>query len=161
MGSSSTTVRLSSVSSVSPVCFVTSPWRGASPGLDLGTGYMTNAKRTYCPVDRSAPTLSVARATRARQGRCTSLPGATRTAERHAVAGLPRDSRYLLHDGRTRIVCNRRFQVFLAVKPNRLGKTRRTSDFTEPIIVSLRKLLRVYYLLWLCTSPICLSESYC
>lgn len=49
------------------------------PRLGSRHGYMTNAKRTYCPVDRSAPTLSVARATRARQGRCTSFPGATRT----------------------------------------------------------------------------------
>lgn len=79
MGSSRTTVRLSSVSSVSPACFVTPSWRGGEPRFGSRHGYMTNAKRTYCPVDRSAPTLSVARATRARQGRCTSLPGATRT----------------------------------------------------------------------------------
>lgn len=159
MGSSRTTVRLSSVSSVSPVCFVTSSWRGESPGLDLGTDIWRMRKELIVPSTiqpRRCPSRGPREHVRedARRFRERHEP------PRHAVAGLPRDSRCLLHDGHTRIVCNRRFQVFVAVKPNRLEKTRRNSDFTEQIIVSLRELLHVYYLLlWLYTSLICLSES--
>lgn len=103
-------------------------------------------KELIVPSTSSASTLSVARATRARQGDARRFRE-RHEPPRHAMAGLPRLA-YLLHDGRTRIVCNKKFQVFVAVKPNRLEKTRGgNNNFAEPIMVPLRKLLCVYYLL--------------
>lgn len=101
------------------------------------------SRRLFSPA-----TLSVARATRARQGKMHVASESDTNHNRDMPWHVFRDSRYLLHDGHTRIVCNRRFQVFVVVKPNRLGKTRgRNNDFAELIIVPLRELLRVYYLL--------------
>lgn len=144
MGSSRTTVRLFSVSSVSLVCFVTLPWCGEpQTWISLGHGYMTNAKRTYCPVDRFSPDV-VRRAGHASTSGKMHVASGSDTNHRDMPWQVFHDSRYLLHDGHTRIVCNRRFQVFVAVKSNRLEKTRgRNNDFAEAIMVPLPKLLCV------------------